>query len=125
MSKGAKWVDVKSESGDQKTLLSDDAIFCSKDTRLHPLMIQLVLDGATVLFEVDTGAAVTIISQRTRQKFLLHVCFCLKPSQVTLQSYTAQPMIVLEHDNYDGIHKLFVAEQSGPNLMGRNWLHYI
>ena len=126
-SKGAKWVDVKSESGDQETILSVDAIFCA---RLRPLTIQLELDGATMLFEVDTGAAVTIISQCTRQKFLPHVC--LKPSQVTLQTYTAQPMKVLgelhvnvKYDNYDGIHKPFVVEGSGPNLMGRNWLHYI
>jgi len=107
-----------------------DAIFCVKDTRVQPLIIQLELDGATVPFEVDTGAAVTIISQRTKQKFLLQVC--LKPSQVTLQTYTAQPMKVLgelhvnvKYGKHDGIHKLFVVEGLGPNLMGRNWLFYV
>jgi len=128
--KGAKWVDVRTDSGDEETIVFDDAIFCVKDTRVRPLLIQLELDGATVPFEVDTGAAVTIISQRTKQEFLPQVC--LKPSQVTLQTYTAQPMKVLgelhvnvKYGKYDGIHKLFVVEGSGPNLMGRNWLYYI
>ena len=74
-----------------------------------PLMIQLKLDGATVPFEVNNGANVTIISQRTKQKFLPRVC--LKSSQVTLLTYTAQPMKVLEelyfnvkYGMYDGTH---------------------
>jgi len=128
--KGAKWVDVRSDSGDEETIVFDDAIFCVKDTRVRPLLIQLELDGATVPFKIDTGAAEIIISQHTKQKFLPQVC--LKPSQVTLQTYTAQPMKVLrelhvnvKYGKYDGIHKLFVVEGSGPNLMGRNWLYYI
>ena len=110
--------------------MSDDAIFCVKDTQVWPLKIQLELDGATVPFEVDTGAAVTIISQHTKQKFLPKVR--LKPSQVTLQTYTVQPMKVLgelhvnvKYGTHDGIHELFVVEGSGPNLMGRSWLFYI
>ena len=80
--KGAKWVDVRSDSEDEETIVTADAIFCVKDTRVWPLMIQLELDGAMVPFEVDTGADVTIISRRTKQKFLPQVC--LKPLQVTI-----------------------------------------
>ena len=70
--------------------MSDDAIICVKDARVCPLTVQLELDGATVFFEVDTGAAVTIISQPAKQDFPSHIC--LKPLHMTLQTYTAQSM---------------------------------
>jgi len=44
--KGARWVDIKNEYGDQETILYD-AIFCVKDTWICPLKIELELDGAT------------------------------------------------------------------------------
>ena len=92
-SKGAKWVDIKGGLTEQETILSDDVIFCVKDARVCPLTVQLEFDRATVSFEVDTGATVTILSQSTRQKFLSQIC--LRPLQVTVQTYTVQPMKVL------------------------------
>ena len=78
-------MDIKSGPTEQGTILSDDTIFCVIDARMHPLTPQLELHGTTVPFEVNTGAAVTIISQSTRQKFLLHIC--LRPTRVTQQTY--------------------------------------
>ena len=73
---------------DSETLQTDEAIFCIKETRAQPLHVKLKLNDIPVPFEIDTGAAVTI---------MLHnlPTITLNNTQVALQTYTAEPMKVL------------------------------
>ena len=83
-----KWV----ETTDKNTLKTDEAIFCIKETRTHSLRVKLTLNGTEVPFNVDTGAAVSIMSHSSMQQFLLQAT--LNTTKVTLQTYTAEPMKV-------------------------------
>ena len=60
------WVKASNSTTDSNTdrdaLKPDEAIFCIKETRTHSLHVKLELNNALVPFEVDTGAAVTIMS---------------------------------------------------------------
>ena len=77
--------------------------------------------------EVDTGSAVSLISEDTQKK-----CFPqakLKGTTVVLQTYTAEAMCVLgvmtvkvKYGEYVNTHELYVVEGSGPSLLGRAWL---
>ncbi len=80
--------------------------------------------------EIDTGAAVSIISETTRQS-----CFPklkLKKSDIILKTYTDQPLKVMGelqvNVSYGDQHAqlpLIVVNGNGPDLMGRNWLKHI
>ena len=80
--------------------------------------------------EVDTGAAVTLISEETQKKLFSKAN--LSKSTVKLQTYTAEPLHVLgtqevqvRYGNYVGKHNLYVIKGNGPSLFGRDWLSKI
>ena len=75
--------------------------------------------------ELDTGAAVSLISDRTH----MFPCIKLTRRNLHLKSYTGEPIAVLGEllvqVKYKQQHKhlaLVVAAGFGPTLMGRNWL---
>ena len=55
---------------DKNTLKTDEAIFCIKETRTRSLRVKLTLNGSKVPFDVDTGAAVSIMSHSAMQQYL-------------------------------------------------------
>ena len=54
----------------------------------NPIEIQVKVGGQDLIMEVDTGAAVSIISKRTCKEVLPHLK--LRPLKVTLKTYTDQ-----------------------------------
>ena len=62
-------VEVESDN-EQSDLKAENAIHCVTQTINKPLIVQLEINGIQLPFEVDTGAAVLLISLETRQKFL-------------------------------------------------------
>ena len=111
-----------------------DDILCHVDTpgpdKVNPYKAVLELDGNPVSMEVDTGAAVSIISERT-QKSLFPSTDLAKPN-VRLRTYTSKPIPVVgqmsvevKHNGYVGRHTLYVVERNGPALVGRDWLSKI
>ena len=94
-------------------------------------MVELCLDKMPVQFQVDTGAAVSIISYSTFRNFWNQTP-TLKKSQMKLQTYTGKRINVLGSFStavsYKGQEEnlpLFVVEGHGPSLIGRNWLSHI
>ena len=92
-----------------------------------PYKVVLMLDGKPVKMEIDTGAAVSIISHQslknTFPNAILH-----KPT-IRLRTYTSEPIAVVgqlrvevKHNGYVGQHHLYVVEGDGPTLIGRDWL---
>ena len=80
--------------------------------------------------EIDTGAAVSLISQTTQED--LFPSARLDKSSLVLRTYTAETIPVLgqmevevRYGEYTGHHKLYVVRGKGPPLLGRNWLQHI
>ena len=92
-----------------------------------PITVTVEIDGKSIPMEVDTGSAVSLISEDAQKK-----CFPqakLNGTTVVLQTYTAEAMCVLgvmtvkvKYGEYVNTHDLYVVEGSGPSLLGRAWL---
>ena len=87
----------------------------------------LELNGKSMDMEVDTGAAVSLMSQTTQKKLFSHAK--LQKTTMKLQTYTAESLSVLgtlevqvRYGNYLGKHTLFIVSGNGPTLFGRDWL---
>ena len=99
-------------------------------TTAEPIVVELKIEGRKLEMEVDTGAAYSIISERTRQTVFADMK--LRKSKILLKTYTDERIKVLGqlhvHVNY-GDQKaplvLLVVDGEGPALIGRNWLRYI
>ena len=110
-----------------ETLEGDETIFCIKEINTHSLHVEL--NNELVPFEVDTGAAVTIMSHSSFKLYLPLVK--LVNIEMALQTYTAEPMQVLgeatvqvKYGDYCGTLKVYVVNGTGANLMGLNWLQH-
>ena len=80
--------------------------------------------------ELDTGAAVSLISEETYRKLL--PTSALKPTSVNLRTYTGQSMSVagqieveVRYQQQTHTLPLFVVTGEGPSLLGRNWLKHL
>ena len=96
-------------------------------TGAAPLRTQVTVNGVPVLFQIDTGAGVSLINVNDyNDKF--HNCE-LSESSVKLRAYTGNAISVVGQCNVtaelDGqsVHLLLVVvEGNGPPLLGRSWL---
>ena len=80
--------------------------------------------------EIDTGAAVSLISQELKDSMFPNVQ--LRKSSLVLRTYTAEPISVVgeievevQYGKYTGCHRLQVVGNRGPPLLGRDWLKRI
>ncbi|XP_049520481.1 uncharacterized protein LOC125944203 [Dermacentor silvarum] len=95
-----------------------------------PVTVQMTIDGVLVNMELDTGAAVSVMSKtQFRQLFPSAV---LKPTTVKLRTYTGalvRPQGVssvnVQHGDHSAILPLYVVDHKGPPLLGREWLHAV
>lgn len=80
--------------------------------------------------ELDTGSAVSVISQ---EKF--HEIFGnrpLKPCKIKLRTYSGEKLkplgvmdVTVEHNGQSALCQLYVVEKGTTNLFGRSWLKEI
>ena len=105
-------------------------LFKFNEPSSNPIEIQVKINDQSLTMEVDTGAAVSIISDSTRKKLFPHLK--LQPSKLILKTYTNERMQIVGQLNvyvqYGEQRKplaLVVVSGDGPNLFGRNWLKYI
>ena len=115
---------------EQSDLKAENAIHCVTQTINKPLIVQLEINGIQLPFEVDTGAAVSLISLETKRKFLKDVQ--IQETTVSLHTYTSQSIQVVgtmqvqvRYGDHVGEHKLFVVKGVGSTLIGRDWLQDI
>ena len=109
---------------------SDDSIFQIHSKPSRPFTVDMCIQGTTLTFEVDTGAAVTLISEETYHKHFLSKS--LQKTSVRLKTYTDDQVHVLGQITVDvsygtqkGMYTLFVVKGSGTNLLGRDWMRHI
>ncbi|OON19082.1 retroviral aspartyl protease, partial [Opisthorchis viverrini] len=98
-----------------------------------PYQVELQVNNASVVFELDTGSAVTICSEKSWQDNLeATVKGKLQQAPVRLRTYTGEEVKLLGKKNvnvsYKGVtvnETIYIAEGSGRNLLGRDWLHQL
>jgi len=89
----------------------------------------LTVEGKPVLFEIDTGASVSLMSEHSfsdtwgKKKLPLSSC------KTTLRTYTGTQIPVLgqvdvqvSHRNKSAMLPIIIVGGKGPNLLGRNWI---
>ena len=93
-----------------------------------PLKVMLKLEDCPVEMEIDTGAALSLVSEATFEK-LWKKKPALAPSQVRLRSYSGEPIPVVGSVEVNVVYKqqsaklpLLVVHEDGLSLLGRNWL---
>ena len=96
----------------------------------NPIKLNVSVNGSLLPMELDTGAAVSVISLRTKNKYFPTVP--LKESCVRLRTYTKEQISVVGeiqvsvcYENQAEELKLYVLEEDGPTLFGRDWLEYL
>ena len=111
----------------------DLALFIIKTINcVHTDVIKLdtKLNGAPVCMELDTGASVSLVSERVWREKLK--AMRLEPPSLRLKTYTCEPLKLLgqahvqvTYENQSASLPIFVASGDGPSLFGRNWLNTI
>ena len=94
----------------------------------HPLFtVELMVNEKPVRFEVDMGAAVTILSQEVYRHLFPNLK--LDPSLMLLKLYTGDQVKVLgkvqvdmNHGEQKGNHTLYVVKGNNSWLLSCNWL---
>lgn len=92
--------------------------------------VPISLDGNGVSMELDTGAAVSVISETLYQKHLSHLK--LQPSSLNLRTYSGEKVSLLgeirvpvKYGSQEETLPLQIAKGDKPSLFGRNWLEKI
>ena len=98
-----------------------------KPSAAHPITLEMSVDNKTLNMELDTGAAVSIISETTHKKLFGDVP--LQKSPIALKTYTGEPMAVrgqmmvqVRYGSQERTLPLTVVAGNGPTLLGRDWL---
>ncbi|XP_064482922.1 uncharacterized protein K02A2.6-like [Ornithodoros turicata] len=96
----------------------------------EPITFDMEIERVPLRMELDTGAAVSVISWKDfKQKFPK-----LKLLQTSLQlkTYTGETVIPcglvnvsVNHKDFQGVLPLHVLPQAGPPLIGRDWLRQV
>jgi hypothetical protein len=95
-----------------------------------PIVVSVVIDKCLIDMELDTGAAVSLVSEQTFKQHWPNKT--LEESTTTLQTYSGEDITVqgvvqvdVEYKNQNVTVPMFVVAGSGPSLFGRNWLKKI
>ena len=99
-------------------------------TASPPYEVVMEINGKNVKMEIDTGAAVSIISSKTQQALFPDAT--MSTASLTLRSVMSEPVPLLgqltvqvKYREYVGKHTLYVVEGNAPCLLGRDWLQKI
>ena len=116
---------------DQEPVSDEEfTLFRVEGKGLHPIVVTMGVNGQQLPMEVDTGAAVSLISSATQTK-LFPKCQ-LDSSQAILTTYTGKQMPVVGQMKVEVSYQkqsapltLYVVKGQGPSLVGRDWLRQI
>ena len=121
---------VRPEPLEKTDFSEDDMLNTIRCEPGNPLLLDVRLNGKPLTMELDTGAAVSLVSEGVFQS-LLPECE-LEPSRVPLRTYSGERMEVLglvEVTVTYGEQRvklpLYVVRGTGPSLFGRSWLEAI
>ena len=115
----------ESETDDDTGLFNIDMVA----SNLAPIMVSVSINGVPVNMMVDTGAAVTLISERAAKSIPR---IKLKKTDNRLTTYTGEKIkvcgecsVVVEYNNQEYQLSLFVVKGGTSCLLGRDWLSVI
>ena len=125
----AKWVKIVEPH--ESELDSDfPMLHIGKPSSVHPITVKLQVNHRKLTMEVDTGAAVSIISEETQKKLFPDARLIRAP--VKLRTYTGEPMPVVgemsvevKYGSQTSRLTLIVVEGTGPSLFGHDWLQHL
>jgi len=110
--------------------IEEAPIYHVGDKSHPPFIVELLVNGKPVTFEVDTGAAVTILSQEVYHRVFPNLK--LQTSSMLLKAYTGSQVQVegeaqvnVSYGEQKGKFTLYVVKGNGSCLLGRNWLKHI
>ena len=90
------------------------------------ITVDLVKDGKDICMELDTGAALSILSETKWKRIFPKQA--LNHSSVRLKTYTGEPLIVIgekdvlvKYQRQKHVIPVVVVAGKGPSLFGRNW----
>ncbi len=132
--RGKEGVKTVLESGEEDSEESDidysSGLFCVSGGRCKPILVDIEVEGKSVSLELDTGAAVSLVSEATYRKLWPEKQ--LQESSTRLTTYSGESLTVcgefladVRYGSQRAQLPLFVLEGTGPNLFGRNWLETI
>ena len=106
-------------------------LYHDKASSDKPLEVDLQLERKPLWMEVDTGAAVSLVSEET--DLLEPVPYVYNYTHPTkLCTYSGEPLTVLgqqevkvQHGEQTAKLPLLVVQGKGPSLLGRNWLRVL
>ena len=106
---------------------SEYTLFTLPFQHTKPLQTDIEIEGHHLSMEIDTGAAVSIISDRTRTSLPYLEKLPLQPTQVTLRTYTGESIPVLGElsvivtcQGTNHTLPLLVVREDGSSLIGMN-----
>ena len=95
-----------------------------------PIILEVELNGTIVSMAVDTGAAVSLMSQAVQERLFLQAT--LQAATTNLQTYTGEAMKVIgklpvtaTYANQSKALTLYIVPGNEPTLLGREWLQHI
>lgn len=111
----------------------NDTMFNVRAPNNKPITVELLIQGASVSMEVDTGATLSIMTHQTYgSTWQKDQAPPIMPSTSKLCTYTGEKIEVIgaidvdvEYKNQKTKLNLLVVKGSGPSLLGRDWLQYI
>ena len=129
--------DVKKPNPSPKPVhqLSEDSsgteytLFPVQNSSCKPLQTTMMVEGHNLTMEVDTGAAVSLVSEDTVNNSPFLKSLPLQQTSVRLRTYTGQAVSVLgqvlvkvQYNKVNETVPLQVVKGSGTTLLGRDWL---
>jgi hypothetical protein len=94
------------------------------------IVISPTLDGKPVTMELDTGSAVTLISNRKFKSLFGNVPLSAPDS--TLKTYSGEiieqvgsRVVTVSYNSQTKKLPIIVVKKDGPSLFGRDWLQHI
>ena len=119
---------------DEQEEVETYSLFTLTTNRTKPVVVTPIVDGKDLPMEVDTGAAVSLISNKIYRSLWSgdRKAPTLQPTNAKLRTYTREEITVLGcievEVRYEGQQerlRLLVVANDGPALFGRDWLNKI
>lgn len=112
------------------TSVRNESSVSLKSFNADPFTVPVNVDGVLLTMELDTGAAVSVISWREFQRLFPRKR--LQPASLKLRTYTGAIVkpkglakVVVRHNDQCVELPLYVVDSTGPALLGREWLQDI
>ena len=121
----AKWINAEKTED-----IEEVPLYTIWKRAAHPITVDVSVNNKLLLMEVDTGAAVSIISENTQKRMFPEAT--LHPTSVLLKTYSGERLAVIgelqtqvHYKDQTKVLNLLVVEGDGPSLLGRDWLKHI